>query len=355
MTRAEFFAKLKNPKAKTLVFVVYPLTLAFAGGSIACVATGYAGAWSYFLYGGAAVMLVYSVYTLASALYPRIKNALTAGAQKHKFTRDFVRDYGFRTLVFACVSFAVNAGYAVFEGVMGIMYHSVWRGCLAAYYILLTLIRGVILARERSCRKHGEDDGTALVRRIKTYGACGGSLIVLDGAMCGAVTLMILSDNTVAYPGLSIFMSAAYTFYKIIAAAVHLPKAKKTSDPVVQSLRNINLADALISVAALETAMLAAFGGGDRMIPLRAVTGFAVCAITIAMGIAMTVRASSELRRIAEGRGTVRFGVGIDGTETLVYVREDAGTGFRRAEENAESEGVRGGSPSEGEKENERR
>ena len=141
MTRAEFFAKLKNPKAKTLVFVVYPLTLAFAGGSIACVATGYAGVWSYFLYGGAAVMLVYSVYTLASALYPRIKNALTAGAQKHKFTRDFVRDYGFRTLVFACVSFAVNAGYAVFEGVMGIMYHSVWRGCLAAYYILLTLIR----------------------------------------------------------------------------------------------------------------------------------------------------------------------------------------------------------------------
>ena len=65
MTRAEFFAKLKNPKTKTLVFVVYPLTLAFAGGSIACVATGYAGAWSYFLYGGAAVMLALFLLSFA--------------------------------------------------------------------------------------------------------------------------------------------------------------------------------------------------------------------------------------------------------------------------------------------------
>lgn len=350
MTRAEFFGKLKNPKTKILVFIVYPLMLGFVGGSIACAATGYEGTWAYFLYGGAAVLLVYSVYTSVSVLYPRIKNALVACAQKHKFSREFVRDYGFRTLIFACVSFTVNAGYAVFEGAMGIMYRSVWRGCLAVYYILLTLIRGVIIERERSCRKRGEDDGAALVRRIKTYGACGGNLIALDAAMCGAVTLMILSDNTVTYPGIGIFVSAAYTFYKIIAAVVHLSKAKKTSDPVVQSLRNINLADALISVAALETAMLASFGGSDRMLPLRAVTGFAVCAITIAMGIAMTVRACSELRRIAAGRGTVRFGVNITGTETLVYVRENKCEQSFSAEENTESEAACCGSVAEGDK-----
>lgn len=54
--------------------------------------------------------------------------------------------------------------------------------------------------------------------------------------------------------------------------------------------------DALISVVALETAMLATFGGGDDMLALRAVTGFAACAAAIAIGITMTVFACRRLR-----------------------------------------------------------
>ncbi len=149
---------------------------------------------------------------------------------------------------------------------------------------------------------------------------------------------MILTDNTVAYPGLSIFMSAAYTFYKIIAAAVHLSKAKKTYDPVVQALRNINLADALISVAALETAMLASFGGGEDMIPLRAATGFAVCAITIATGALMAARAADERRRLRTGMGTMRFGAEIKGADSLVYARECGAPGSASGKSDAEAD-----------------
>lgn len=322
MKRKDALEKLGKPGVKVLLFAVYPLTAAFIAGSVACILTGYTGAVSYLVYGGAAVLLVYSVYTAVASLYPRIKGKVVGSAVKHRFTREFVQDYGFRTLVFACISFAVNAAYAVFEGVMGIVYHSVWRGCLSVYYIILTVVRGIIIVRERACRKRGEDEYESLVRRIRVYGMCGGGLVVLDLAMCGAVTLMILTDNTVAYPGLSIFMSAAYTFYKIIAAAVHLSKAKKTYDPVVQALRNINLADALISVAALETAMLASFGGGEDMIPLRAATGFAVCAATVVMGALMAARAAAESRRLRAGMGTVRFGAAIKGADSLVYARE---------------------------------
>lgn len=307
MKKDEFLQRLKKPGLKILVFAVYPFTLALIAGAVACVAVGYNGVWAYFLYGGAAVMLAYGVYTAVTAFYPQVKEKLTESALRHRFTGDFVRDYGFRTFVYACVSFAVNASYAVFEGVMGIVYHSVWRGCLFVYYITLTVIRGAVIARERRCRKSGEGETGTLLRRVSAYGACGVSLIVLDIAMCGAVTMMIVADNTVVYPGLTIFFSAAYTFYKIIAAAVNLSKAKKTKDPIVQSLRNINLADALISVAALETAMIASFGGADELLPLRAVTGFGVCVATVAMGIVMTVRAHGELAAIKAGNGSAKF------------------------------------------------
>lgn len=307
MKKKDFLKILKNPGLKILLFAVYPLTLALIAGAVACVVVGYKGVWAYFLYGGSAVMLAYGVYTAISAFYPRLKEKLAERALRHRFTGDFVKDYGFRTFVYACVSFAVNASYALFEGVMGIVYHSVWRGCLAVYYITLTVIRGAVIARERRCRTSGEDEKRTLLRRVSAYGACGISLIVLDAAMCGAVTMMIVADNTVVYPGLTIFFSAAYTFYKIIAAAVNLSKAKKTKDPIVQSLRNINLADALISVAALETAMIASFGGAEELLPLRTVTGFGVCVATVAMGIVMTARARKELASIKAGNGSVKF------------------------------------------------
>lgn len=141
--------------------------------------------------------------------------------------------------------------------------------------------------------------GTDAVRKLKTYRACGASLMALDIAMCAAVTQMVLSERTVVHEGVMIFVSAMYTFYKAITAVTNLVKARNVNDPIVQSLRNVNIADALISVISLETAMLASFGQGEDLKALQALTGFAVCAITVAIGIIMIIRANSRLKKLS--------------------------------------------------------
>ena len=60
--------------------------------------------------------------------------------------------------------------------------------------------------------------------------------------------------------------------------------------------------DALVSLLALQTTMTAVFSDGTdlSMRALNAVTGFTVCAVTVAMGVWMIVRTNKPLKKLAE-------------------------------------------------------
>lgn len=296
--KKSLWERIKHPGAAVAVAVVL-LTIALIAGTIVCLVRQYTGVFSYVLYVGAAIGLSYTVFLLVRGGIPATKAFLLAWACRHKFTAHLVEDYGFRTLIFATLSFAVNVGYALFEGVMGILSHSIWYGSLAAYYILLSLIRGFIVIREHRKSAAKEGERAALTRKLKTYRGCGISLMVLDVAMCVAVTQMVLSEHTVSHEGMMILVIAMYTFYKAIMAVTNLVKASRIKDPIVLSLRDINIADALISVISLETAMLAAFGQGEDMRILQAITGFFVCALTIVLGVVMVIQANRRLKALA--------------------------------------------------------
>ena len=301
---------LKDPSVPVLI-VVGVLALLSVAGAVTAVCLGYTGVWAYVLYAGAAVFLAYALF-LAVRQVPRIKQAFVRAAEKKPALRRVLHDYGARTVLFASFSFLVNIGYAVFQGVMGILAHSVWFGMLACYYLLLSGLRGGVLFGEHSLRRRG---GERLEGKLKLYRMCGISLMVLDLAMCAAVTQMVLYGSPVQSGLVQVLVSAMYTFYKAILAVVNFVKAKRLRDPVVQSLRGICAVDALISVVALETAMLATFGGGDDMLALRAVTGFAACAAAIAIGITMTVFACRRLRLLRASPAAEGAAEGTDGVQ----------------------------------------
>ena len=301
---------LNDPSVPVLI-VVGVLALLFVAGAVAMAVLGYDGVWAYVVYAGAAVFFAYAVYLLIRFI-PRIKGAFARAAEKSPALRRVLHDYGARTVVFASFAFAVNIGYAVFQGVMGILAHSVWFGVLACYYILLSALRGGILLGEHRLRRRG---GEQIEGKLKLYRLCGISLMVLDLAMCAAVTQMVLYGSPVQNGAIQVIVSAAYTFYKAILAVVNFVKAKRLRDPVVQSLRGICAVDALISVVALETAMLATFGNGEDMLALRAATGFAACAIAIAIGITMTVFACRRLKAAKASPAAEGAAEGADGAQ----------------------------------------
>ena len=84
---------------------------------------------------------------------------------------------------------------------------------------------------------------------------------------------------------------AAYAFYKITMAILGVIKSQKQADLTLRAVRNVSLADALVSIFSLQTALLFSYGAGGGYAAANMATGSAVCLLTIAMGIKMIVKA----------------------------------------------------------------
>lgn len=256
----------------------------------------------YLIYVCAAVFLAYSVFLIVRGV-PKIKRAIVERAQKHAFTQNIISSYGFRTTAFFVVSLAINVAFALFNGAMGIIMHSIWYGIMACYYLFLSALRGGLLLGNLKAKKlAGGDEDAMGMFKLKIYRMCGISLFVLEAALAAAVTLMVLSDRPTAYSEIMAITCAAYTFYKIIFAVINVCKVKKLRDPLMQSFRNINLTDAAVSLLSLQVTLVAVFSDGQtaEMNTLNAITGFAVCALTIVLGVTMIVSATMRLKKMRQ-------------------------------------------------------
>ena len=288
-----FLRKLKNPpkRAKILTFILTPV---FAAAALCMLLVDYESGVlavaAYTLFGLAGVSLGYFVF-LIIPLLPTAKRRMIEGLEKREFTRRMLKNFGFRTLVFAAVSLGTTVLFGLFNGFMGIYHRSIWYGALAAYYIALVALRGGLLSYKK---KTGEQEGYSYA---KLYFVSGIVLLVLNIALSSAIAQMIFSDGHFSYFGWTIFAFAAYAFYKITMSVVNFFKAKKQADARVQAIRNINVADAAVSILALQTALLNTFSDGSINVSLmNAFTGIAVSLFSVGLGVYMIIFGKRKMK-----------------------------------------------------------
>ncbi len=256
------------------------------------------GAIAYVLYGASAIFLGYFIYCLVY-LIPKAKMDLKEWANKREFTRKLVGQYGFRTMVFAAISFVISVGNAIINGTLGIIWSSVWYVALGLYYLLLSVMRGSVLLYHRNKRKRtDETEHLSKFREIRTYMTCGGWLIILPVVLSATIWEIVGSNKAFVHSGYMIFVSALYTFYKIISSVCNLSKARKTDKMSVRAVRNVNLADALVSVLALQTAMFHEFSPEANLGYANAIMGAIVCALTAVLGVTMLVIGGKQIKAL---------------------------------------------------------
>lgn len=297
----KFFSYLKRPPAGFAVFAVLAAAACIAG-AIACAACGYTGWYVYALYAAAALSLAYIVY-LSVRGGSALRAKAAARVKAHPLAESFFSDAGFRSAALFSLSLIVNVAYALLCGVLGIALHSPWYGMFCFYYLLLSALRcGLLAASRRGKKRAGEDARGLLVSRWKLYRLCGIALFVLEFALAAAVTVMVAVGRPAPVSEVLAIASAAYTFYKVIFAAVGFIKVRRLHDPLLQAFRNINLADAAVSLLSLQVTLVAVFsqGEGESMKPLNAAMGFFVCLLTIALGVWMIAEAGARLRTLKE-------------------------------------------------------
>ena len=188
-------------------------------------------------------------------------------------------DRRFRIVIGAAATLAINLLYGAGHAVLGVLDSSIWLLVMAAYYILLGMMRfGAVLTEHRHTSER-------FVMRF-----CGGMLMALALVMGLATVISIAQERAVPHGIVIMLMIAIYTFWKMTMAIVHTVQAHQSGTPLTRTIRNITLASALASLMTMQRSMLVSFEGDIPMqgaVLLNALTGCAVCLIVFLMGLNM--------------------------------------------------------------------
>ena len=177
-------------------------------------------------------------------------------------------------------SLAINFVYALGNCAVGFLSHSWWFVTMGAYYAVLTMARFSVLQVKRKAR--GDYDIEFFARRIT-----GILLVILSVCIVGVNILSALKERGTAFHEIIMIAIATYTFTKITIAIIGMVQSRRTHSPVIKTLRNISLADACVSVYAMQRSMLVTFPGmnpGEIQL-FNILTGTAVWIIVLLLGI----------------------------------------------------------------------
>lgn len=165
---------------------------------------------SYIIYVLSAFLLVIWILRLVRAIQSGKKNLM-----RYRLINRYITDINFKAEISLYISLAINLLYSAYEAISGIVYHSVWFGTVAFYYMVLSVERFSLLnyMHKQSKNKIG------IYRR---YRFCGMLLIALNIAVCGMTVLVIRTGETATYPGHMIYAVAGYSFYNLISAIINV-------------------------------------------------------------------------------------------------------------------------------------
>ncbi|MGM9522742.1 MAG: hypothetical protein ACI3VB_09740 [Oscillospiraceae bacterium] len=249
---------------------------------------------------GVYVLAFYSLSVICIActlVFPGYYQNIKKKIYDSKYGNKYMTDAAYRTHFSLYLSLGINLLYVATNLFTGIWYSSVWSITLAAYYIILAVMRFLLL---RFVGRVGI--GKDRVKELRRSRLCGMILMTVNLALSGVVLLVIVQNKGFEYPGMLIYVMAMYAFYVTTHSIVSIFKYRKYNSPVMLEAKSISLAAALVSMLSLETAMLSQFGAENTTPHFNQImvgaTGAGVCAIVVTMSVYTIVRTSKELKKI---------------------------------------------------------
>lgn len=178
----------------------------------------------------------------------------------------------YKTQKLSWLGLLINAAFFVYHIAFGVITRSWWLFTLGVYYAMLSVVRLVVLQIRKS--------DTFVLRFASAM------LMLLSLPLVGVVILAVVRDRGVVMHEILMITMATYAFTKITLAIINLVKAQKGASAKMIALRNISLADACVSIFALQRSMLVSFGEmSDTNISIfNATVGAFVCVTVFSLG-----------------------------------------------------------------------
>ena len=247
------------------------------------------GILSYFAYS-------LSAYTLAvlCTQTPRLIRFFRKIQRENHYIKRYLQDEVLRIRISLYSGLFVSTVYAVFQLGLGCYHRSLWFCALAAYYILLTLVRFFLLRDVKSLSEKKD-----LVAEYKRYRFCGILLLAMNLALAVIVAYITRHNRGFSHHPITTIAIATYTFGAFTMAIITLVEYRKYQRPLLSAVTITRLAAASVSLLTLESAMFSAFGSESsdtlRRI-LTAATGACVCLFFLLIALYMILHATKQIK-----------------------------------------------------------
>ena len=260
-----------------------------------------------FLYGGCAewlTILEIPIYCLSAYALMitctgigRMIRRITEHLQSHALWGRLRNDVRLRTMVTMIPGLLLNALYVLTNVGMAVLNHTSWFIYLGGYDLVLTVMKTSLLYDLAKNRNR-----TTAQAEYRRYRNCGILLLLLNFILAAESVYIVCRNQSYHYDGMLIYVMAAIAFYALISAVIHIIRYRKYKSPVLSAIKAINLTTAMVTMLALETAMIAQFGGedqGDFRRMMTSSTAAAVCLVEFMIAIYII---SNGTRRISRQR-----------------------------------------------------
>ena len=216
---------------------------------------------------------------------------------EHPLGNKYMTDASFKVRVSLFNSLVITLAYSVFNMVSGFLYSSLWFCAIAVYYILLSVIRFILFQHLEKKKQAG------MAAEYRSYRITAILMMLLNLTLSAFVQKMVFQNDGVAFSDIYVITSATFTFYFLTMSIVDIVRYRKYNSPVMSAAKAIRFAQALVSLLTLEASMLAHFGDSESFKrTMLFSTGAGVCAIVLSMSVYMIVRATKEIKKIAQER-----------------------------------------------------
>ena len=170
-------------------------------------------------------------------------------------------------------SLLCNIAFSAYHLTLGHFTGSRWLLTLGVYYLTLSIVRFFVLKSRHDT--------------VATAVTVGALLLALSLPLAGIVILAAAKDRGHQLHEILMITMATYSFAKISVAAVNFIKSRRSASFKLIALRNISLANAFVSIFALQRSMLVSFGDMNEsdILLFNILTGSAVWLIVLFLGI----------------------------------------------------------------------
>lgn len=208
---------------------------------------------------------------------------------KNKYINKFLNDRNYRSKMIFHISVIITIAFAIFNGVLGISYLSIWYGSIAIYYIALSFQRLFVFIYRKNLMNKNYNEDLLKEKENNLYFINGIITITLIFALSFSIAQMVLSNKPVISGKIIAITIATYSFVKITMSIINLIKDTKLNDKIAMTIRNINFVDALVSILSLSVTLLTTFGKDKDWSLMITLIGTGISLCIVAIGVFMII------------------------------------------------------------------